>query len=128
MRVWLLHSNEPTLPLLLDRLQVPNGTRLPVQLESTCIIHWGCFQPQRQEQLTLQPVKSQLRAAKPEKASALLKLHGIQSNWKSEGQRFSYEYRIPVFHLQALSVFQKQSAVFMERSCPHHCQNQRRGL
>ncbi|MEK3917164.1 hypothetical protein [Paenibacillus sp. FSL H7-0331] len=118
MRVWLLHSNEPTLPLLLDRLQVPNGTRLPVQLESTCIIHWGCFQPQRQEQLTLQPVKSQLRAAKPEKASALLKLHGIQSNWKSEGQRFSYEYRIPVFHLQALSVFQKQSAVFYGTQLP----------
>jgi hypothetical protein len=118
MRIWLLHSNEPTLQLLLDRLDVPHGTRFPAQLASTCLIYWGCFHPQGQEQLTLQPVKSQLRAANPEKSAVILRLHGIQCEWEPEGQRFNYEYMIPVFHLQALSLFQKKSVVFYGAKLP----------
>ncbi|NHN30772.1 putative amidoligase domain-containing protein [Paenibacillus agricola] len=118
MRIWLLHSNEPTLQLLLDRIHIPHGTRLPARLESTCLIYWGCFHPHRQEPLTLQPVKNQLRAAALDKAAVQLRLHGIQSELDGKRQHFSYEYMIPVFHLQALALFQKKTAAFYGRQLP----------
>src|SRR4051812_38759590 len=112
MRVWLLHSNEPTLHLLLEKLDIPHGTGFPVQPASTCILYWGCFHPERQEQLSLQPVKNQLRAANRATMAELLQLHGLQSDMQAIGQRFTYEYIVPVFHLQALALFQKPSTVF----------------
>jgi hypothetical protein len=124
MRVWLLHSNEPTLHLLLEQLKVPHGTRFPVNPASTCLIYWGCFHPERQGQLTLQPVKSQLRAANPGIAAELLNLHGVQCEWAPDGQRFTYEYVIPVFHLQALALFQKSNAIYYGAGAPLALHNQ----
>jgi hypothetical protein len=127
MRIWLLHSNEPTLQLLLDRVHIPHGTRLPARLESTYLIYWGCFHPHRQEQLTLQPVKNQLRAANLDKVASLLHVHGIRCEPKTEGQRFSYEYTIPVFHLHALALFQKKTVVFYGAKLPASLQKPEEG-
>jgi hypothetical protein len=112
MRVWLLHSNEPTLHMLLEKLTVPYGTRVPLNQSSTCLIYWGCFHPEKQGLLTLQPVKSLLRAANPEMMSDQLELHGIHSDWQPAGVRFTYEFVVPVFHLQALALFHKSSSIF----------------
>lgn len=112
MRVWLLHSNEPTLHLLLEKLTVPYGTRVPLNLSSTCLIYWGCFHPEKRAQLTLQPIRCLLRASNPQVMSKLLAMHGIRSDWQPEHVRFTYEYIVPVFHLQALALFQKSSSIF----------------
>lgn len=119
MRVFLLHSNEPTLQLLLDRVAVPHGTRLAAPLEKTCIIHWGCFHTEKSEQLAIQPVKCMLRAANLRKAAELLQLHGIHMMVEEGTEpRLTYEFLIPVFHLQALSLFQKSKGIFFGASHP----------
>ncbi|MFE5317317.1 hypothetical protein ACFQ88_01290 [Paenibacillus sp. NPDC056579] len=120
MRVYLLHSNEPTLHLLLERIHLPHGTQLPAQHAQSCIIHWGCFHAAKAGRLSFQPVKCMLRAASPRKSAELLKLHGIHLASESEkpSLRFSYEYLIPVFHLQALALFQKSQTVFFGSKRP----------
>ncbi|MCS7464448.1 hypothetical protein N0M98_30580 [Paenibacillus doosanensis] len=120
MRVFLLHSNEPTLQLLLDKIRLPHGTRLPVSQEPTCIIHWGCFHAEKSGRRSVQPVKSVLRAANPRKAAECLELHGIRMNPETGAElpRWTYEYVIPVFHLQALALFQKSHGVYFGTSHP----------
>lgn len=120
MSVWLLHSNEPTLNLLLDQLDIPHGTRLPPRHEYTYVIHWGCFHTERPGQLSLQPVKSLLRLSSSQKMAELLAMHGILFDLEPDNKRHSYEYIVPVFHLQALAVFQKSFGVFY--GAPHPLQ------
>ncbi|WP_028548525.1 putative amidoligase domain-containing protein [Paenibacillus sp. UNC451MF] len=124
MRVFLLHSNEPTLQMLLDRIDIPHGTRLAVPLEKTCVIHWGCFHTEKSGQLTIQPVKSILRASNARKTAELLLLHGVRMMNEGEVElpRFTYEYLIPVFHLQALALFQKSKGIFFGTPHPLHQQ------
>ncbi|WP_282935497.1 hypothetical protein [Paenibacillus sp. RC67] len=126
MRVFLLHSNEPTLQMLLDRVDVPHGTRLAAPLEKTCIIHWGCFHTEKSDPLAIQPVKCMLRASNSRKAAELLQLHGIRMviEGESELPRFTYEFLIPVFHLQALSLFQKTKGIFFGTPHPLHQQQE----
>ncbi|NOU96988.1 hypothetical protein GC093_27735 [Paenibacillus sp. LMG 31456] len=121
MSVWLLHSNEPTLDLLLDQLDLPHGTRVPTQDEPTCVIHWGCFHTERPGQRTLQSVKSLLRSSAPRKMAEVLQVHGILFDLEAKN-RHTYEYLVPVFHLQALGLFQKSFGVFY--GTPHPLQKQ----
>ncbi|OXM87933.1 putative amidoligase domain-containing protein [Paenibacillus rigui] len=143
MRVFLLHSNEPTLHLLLERLRIPHGTQLTAQQEKQqpCIIHWGCYHAEKASRLLVQPIKCQLRANNPRKAAVVLKLHGIR--WESARQQtaeqelvdaevqqegrlqppqYTYEYIVPVFHLQALTLFQRKQGIFY--GAPHPMQTQ----
>jgi len=122
MRAFLLHSNEPTLQLLLERIRLPHGTQLPGRQPDTCIIHWGCFHAAKEGVRSFQPVKSMLRASNPHKAAELLKLHGIRMAQRPEREalRFSHEYIIPVFHLQPLSLFQKSNGILF--GAPHPLQ------
>ncbi|MFD0682496.1 MULTISPECIES: putative amidoligase domain-containing protein [unclassified Paenibacillus] len=122
MSVWLLHSNEPTLDLLLDQLELPHGTRLPTHGESTHVIHWGCFHTERPGQRSLQPVKSLLRSSTPRKMAELLEVHGILFDLETNKRRYTYEYLVPVFHLHALGLFQKSYGVFY--GAPHPLQKQ----
>jgi len=136
MQVFLLHSNEPTLSLLLERLRLPHGTRLTAHQEKMqpCIIHWGCYHAEKASRLLVQPVKCQLRANNVHKAAEVLKLHGIRyeaqrQEPEEEGglqsprslRRYSYEYKVPVFHLQALTLYQRTQGIFY--GAPHPMQN-----
>ncbi|WP_079909074.1 hypothetical protein [Paenibacillus sp. 32352] len=125
MGVYILHSNEPTLHLLLERVEVPHGTRLAASSESACVIHWGCFHAEKSGRSVLQSVKYILRASNPRRAADILQLHGIRmADGEEVGQlRFTYEFLIPVFHLQALALFQKSKGVFI--GMPHPLNQQR---
>lgn len=80
MRAFLLHSNEPTLELLLPSLTVSHGSSLPKDGgDDLYIIHWGAFHPDRGRSEVLQPVKSIVLALNPRRAAQTLRLHGIDS-------------------------------------------------
>jgi hypothetical protein len=125
MGVWLLHSNESSLQQLLDRLTLPHGTRPPARSEAVFIIQWGCFHTERTGQYCLQPVKSVLRAAVPRKMAELLRLHGIMYEQEPDKHRFSHEFLVPVFHLQALALFQKSAAIFYGAPLPLQTREER---
>ncbi|MEC0213483.1 hypothetical protein P4H70_31645 [Paenibacillus ehimensis] len=131
MRAFLLHSGEPTLGLLLERLRIPHGTKAPEGGEKPIVtIHWGTYHPDRGDREVLQPVKSMLLAANERRAAELLELHGIDcplekqeaggdrqagragSGMRRQDNRWSHRFVVPVFHLQALSLFHKTQTVF----------------
>ncbi|GLI05461.1 hypothetical protein YDYSG_14910 [Paenibacillus tyrfis] len=131
MRVFLLHSGEPTLDLLLERLHIPHGTKAPKGSEEPGVtIHWGTYHPDRGDRGVLQPVKSMLLAANARRTAELLELHGIDCAFevheagdmrqteragggvRCQDTRWSHRFVVPVFHLQALSLFHKPQTVF----------------
>lgn len=131
MRAFLLHSGEPTLGLLLERLRIPHGTKAPEEGEEPDVtIHWGTYHPDRGDREALQPVKSMLLAANERRAAELLELHGIDcvpeireaggvrqagrtgSGMRRQENRWTHRFVVPVFHLQALSLFHKAQTVY----------------
>ncbi|TDF99548.1 putative amidoligase domain-containing protein [Paenibacillus piri] len=127
MRVWLLHSNEPTLHLLLERLELPHGTKLPEGQQSPYAIHWGNYHTERPGRQSLQPVKSLLRASAPSKITELLRLHGIRCDLAPHKQSYAHEYMVPVFHLNTLTLFQRPSGAkvyYGDRKPPQKQENE----
>ncbi|WP_281887131.1 putative amidoligase domain-containing protein [Paenibacillus sp. YYML68] len=117
MRAYLLHSREPGLAPLLELLQIEHGTRLPsTDREERRIIYWGSYHPDKGDSESLQPVKSIVAALKPKRVAELLSLQGIDCRLEGEdaspGERWTHDYRVPVFHLQPLAVFHRSSGVF----------------
>lgn len=142
MRAFLLHSHEPTLELLLDKLQIPHGSQLPSNQEERYVIHWGAYHPDRGYAEVLQPVKSVLLSLQLPLAAEFLSMHGIDSaleaeeplknmatrpvhahriaasNAPDDSRRWSRVYIVPVFHLQALSLFYKSYDVYYGKGAP----------
>lgn len=142
MRAFLLHSHEPTLELLLDKLHIPHGSRLPSEQEARFIIHWGAYHPERGHAEVLQPVKSLLLSLQPQRVTELLRMHGIDCALEAEesakdkallqtpmhltaasaapekDRRWSHVYAVPVFHLHALSLFHKSFGVYYSSGAP----------
>ncbi|WP_159883385.1 putative amidoligase domain-containing protein [Paenibacillus puerhi] len=113
MRAFLLHSNEPGLDELLSGLVIPHGVKLPEgRAEERRLIYWGAYHPDKGEAAALQPVKSILAALQPQRSAELLRLHGLNTaaeieGGDGEGERWTHEYIVPVFHLKALTVFHR---------------------
>ncbi|WP_127610213.1 MULTISPECIES: putative amidoligase domain-containing protein [Paenibacillus] len=121
MSAFLLHSHEPELQPLLENLRIPHGARLSAERKDTAyIIHWGAYHPNTggTNPEALQPVKSILAALQPRRLSDTLRLHGIdcfldeESQAEGEEIRWSHEFVVPVFDLQALTLFHRSSGVF----------------
>lgn len=120
MRVFLLHSNEPTLERLLPKLEFEAGTTLPAKgKDSWFIINWGAFHPDRgRENEVLQPVKHILLAQSKTRAAAMLERHGMEAGLlKGESETeepgpWIHEYVVPVFHLQALTLYHRRQFVY----------------
>jgi hypothetical protein len=112
MAVFLLHANEPGIEWLLDGLQIGHGTELPAGFTEGTVIYWGRFHSEHRAFGSLQPVKCLLRALNPKKAAEQLAVHGINAVRRSDEPApaavFPYLFRIPVFHLEALAVFQQK--------------------
>ncbi|CAG7648428.1 hypothetical protein ACFQI7_12665 [Paenibacillus allorhizosphaerae] len=119
MRAFLLHSGEPAMEPLLAKLLFPHGAQVPEEIEkSGTIIHWGAYHPDRGHAEVLQPIRSILLARNKKRAAELLTLHGIECGWDETGakrfaDRWSHEFIVPVFHLQALTLFHRASGVFL---------------
>ncbi|SDC45497.1 Phage phiEco32-like COOH.NH2 ligase-type 2 [Paenibacillus sp. UNCCL117] len=113
MRAFLLHSGEPGLDALLAGLTAPHGAKLPQsRQEEVRLIHWGAYHPDKGEPAVLQPVKSILAALQPHRSAELLRLHGLETGAEegsdaAKTERWSHEYIVPVFHLQALTVLHR---------------------
>ncbi|MGF9712360.1 putative amidoligase domain-containing protein [Paenibacillus naphthalenovorans] len=142
MRAFLLHSNEPALELLLDKLTIAHGSQLPSEQEAWFIIHWGAYHPERGHAEALQPVKSLLLSLQPARVAELLKMHGIDCALEEDpsakgnpssaartnltaaaaapgkGRRWTHIYAVPVFHLQALSLFHQSFGVYYSSGAP----------
>lgn len=142
MRAFLLHSHETTLEMLLEKLHIPHGSRLPSEQEARFVIHWGAYHPERDHAEVLQPVKSLLLTLQPQRVIELLRMHGIDcameaeesakdktssqapthltaaSTAPEEGRRWPHVYVVPVFHLQALSLFYKSFGVYYNSGAP----------
>ncbi|PZE22198.1 putative amidoligase domain-containing protein [Paenibacillus xerothermodurans] len=112
MAVWLLHSNEPTLHLLLERLALPHGNHYPSLGQDVVCIHWGSGHKDSPGRRVLQPVDSIVRAEAPRTLKRILRLHGVSFSAAPDKLRLTHEYLIPVFHLQALALFKKAAGVF----------------
>nr|WP_275983803.1 hypothetical protein [Paenibacillus hamazuiensis] len=100
---------------MLSRLEVAQTSRMPDPGEYDVIVQWGAFLQERSGQRLLQPVQSVLRAQDRKRTEELLALHGIACELDS-GQRndnYRYMYRVPVFHLEALTVYLKKSDVLL---------------
>lgn len=94
MRAFLLHSNEPTLELLLPSLEIWHGSSLPkVGGDDLYVIHWGAFHPDRGRSEVMQPVKSIVLALNPRRAAQTLRLHGIDCVLDAEPEQASGDVR-----------------------------------
>lgn len=120
MRAFLLHSGEPAMEPLLAKLLFPHGTRVPEEIEkSGTVIHWGAYHPDRGHAEVLQPIRSILLARNKKRAMELLALHGIECGWDESGvtrfaaDRWPHEFIVPVFHLQALTLYCRSSGVYI---------------
>lgn len=121
MRAFLLHSHEPELQPLLENLRIPHGSKLPGDWkDTTYLIHWGAYHPSNRGPgpEALQPVKSVLAALQIRRLADTLRLHGIDCLLEEESKaaggksRWTHEYVVPVFDLQALTVFQRTNGVY----------------
>ncbi|UUZ94579.1 hypothetical protein LJK87_08590 [Paenibacillus sp. P25] len=82
MHAFLLHSGEPGIESLMERLRFAGGTSLPETKDAgTLLIQWGVYQPEHGRKNVLQPVKSMLLALNPERAASVLRMHGVDCTW-----------------------------------------------
>ncbi|MCZ8521462.1 MULTISPECIES: putative amidoligase domain-containing protein [Paenibacillus] len=139
MRAFLLHSGEERLRPLLERLTIPHGTALePEEAGRHFVIHWGSYHPDRGGADVLQPVRAVVLAASPQRAGETLKLHGLDSALGENGaekadrrggkgrerdeggdrQAWIHDFLVPVFHLEALTLFHRAPGVFYGGRAP----------
>jgi hypothetical protein len=116
MQTFLLHSGEKDALILAERLGLPSGSELPPEWTGRVVIHWGAIQD-RSDKVILQPLRAIERAQDSSSREELLKLHGIKtasSHAKEHVHRqFPYQYKVAVFHLQALAIYQKKEDVWV---------------
>ncbi|CAH1196782.1 hypothetical protein PAECIP111891_00953 [Paenibacillus allorhizoplanae] len=131
METFFLHAQEKDAQELAERIRIPSGTNLPVDWQGQLIIHWGAAHDEYPQKLALQPIKAIMRAQNRRKRDALLQLHGIKtitsqtvsSRGKREPVLFTHKYKVAVFHLQTLLIYEKKETVLLsEKSLQHQRQ------
>jgi hypothetical protein len=110
MGTFFVHANEPGLQPLLDQLDVPHGTELPTGDPANVVIGWGLqHRKQSARSSMLNPPERVGRCRDGAWVAQLLELNGVSCLPPDQAKQDSgpgvLEYRIPVFHLEALAVF-----------------------
>ena len=84
------------------------------------VIHWGAAHDEWPLKPALQPIRAILRAQMRSKREELLHLHGIKTvAWhngrsaKDERLAFTHKYKVAVFHLQTLVVYEKKETLLL---------------
>src|SRR5689334_4889404 len=114
METFFLHAQEKDACELAERIRIPSGSRLPENWQGRIIIHWGAAHDEFPNQLALQPIKATMRAQNRRKRDDLLQLHGMKTitsqaaitRGKSEAGIFTHKYKVAVFHLQTLLIYE----------------------
>ncbi|WP_217556496.1 hypothetical protein [Paenibacillus sp. GbtcB18] len=116
----------------LDLLNIPHGEKLPDKTPVR-IAAWGKLSAEQERVLTalprralLQPPEAVSLALREEDARMQLAVHGIRTVPNSAGEAedrrargsrpggpYSYEYRIPVFHMEALAVYRQKNNLLL---------------
>lgn len=120
MDTFVLHSGEPQIQKLLQALTIPHGVEIPSIWNGHTVIGWGKYRIDVHGLYHLQPVQSILRCANKQRRDATLHINGIKTltshkhTIDSYTTRYPYYYLIPVFQLDALTVYRrKDSGLFM---------------
>lgn len=121
MNTFVLHSGEQEIQLLLQTLAIPHGTALPSGWRGQAVIGWGKYRTESQNVLSMQPVHSILRCSDKRRRNTILHPHGLKTLSShstlpalKEEISFSYYYIIPVFQLDALTVYRRKgTSTFM---------------
>ncbi|SEB59998.1 hypothetical protein [Paenibacillus sp. GP183] len=116
MQTFLLHAGGTHVQLMAEQAGIQSGTQLPEAWPKQVVIQWGLFADERENQrldcLKLQPAEAIKRAQDPRRRDELLSINGIKTlSSHSEPQTvpyFPYQYKIPVFHLQSLAIYEKK--------------------
>ncbi|WNR42301.1 putative amidoligase domain-containing protein [Paenibacillus roseipurpureus] len=116
METFFLHGQEQEVIALTERIQIPSGTRLPEDWQGQRVIHWGTSHDDVPNVPCLQPVKAIRLAQNRRKREETLALHGIKTvsshaaktHGKADVQTFIRKYKVAVFHLQTLLVYEKK--------------------
>ncbi|WP_010273612.1 putative amidoligase domain-containing protein [Paenibacillus senegalensis] len=116
MAVFFMHNHEPGIELLLARLQVTSGSRLDAESLPTYLIRWGTTLKEPDSIPTLNRLSAVLRAMRISERNETLNRHGLKtgnlsltdSQGKENAERtYTTLYWIPVFHMEALAVYEK---------------------
>jgi Phage phiEco32-like COOH.NH2 ligase-type 2 len=114
MDTFVLHSEEPEIQKLLQALTIPHGVRIPTNWNGHAVIGWGKYRIDGHGLYHLQPVQSILRCANKQLRDATLHVNGLKT-LSSHGHtidtyapRYPYYYIIPVFQLDALTVYRRK--------------------
>ncbi|MDF2646250.1 MAG: phage phiEco32-like ligase-type 2 [Paenibacillus sp.] len=121
METFLLHAQEKEALELANLIRIPSGSRLPVDWRGQVVIHWGAAHDEWPQKPALQPIRATLRAQTRSKREELLHLHGIKTvAWlngrsakKEERLIFTHKYKVAVFHLQTLVVYEKKETLLL---------------
>lgn len=119
MSVFLLYAEQVHVRNLLERLErhhIPHGSKAPVSNESQgAIIVWGdeVSSILAQSDWVLNHPSNVKRCTNVERMAEQLNLHGIATAYtkyaRNKDGDYSFHYRVPVFHLEALTLFSAQS-------------------
>jgi hypothetical protein len=128
VQTFLLHAGETNVQLLAEQAGIQSGMKLPEAWTGRVVIQWGLFSEGREKQEELKRgdmrhdcIKLQLaeaieRAQDSRRRDELLRANGIKTlSSHSESQTdtyFPYRYKIPVYHLHALAIFEKKKRVW----------------
>lgn len=121
MQSFLLHAQEKEALELAGLIRIPSGTKLPADWQGRIIIHWGAAHDEWPQKPSLQPIKAIVRAQMPVKRDELLAHHGIKTIkllknlglLKEERPFFTHKYKVAVFHLQTLIVYEKRETLLL---------------
>ncbi|WP_135551156.1 putative amidoligase domain-containing protein [Paenibacillus cymbidii] len=110
MDVYLLHAGEPDAVKLADMLAVKHGRSLPQGEAPETVIRWGVIAPEPGEGHVMNPLAAALRCMRRASRNELLALHGLKPAPPPDRQPagFAHEFFVPVFHLQALALYERE--------------------
>ncbi|QGQ96722.1 hypothetical protein EHS13_18470 [Paenibacillus psychroresistens] len=113
METYLLHNNQSGVDKLLPLLHFEHGESLSPIFQKTMILSWGADFSGRtitgeNIQIFNDP-KSVLQCNNKKTMRQIIELHGLKISPAENRPEYRIEYRIPIFHLKALSVFIKKS-------------------
>ncbi|MEY9093321.1 hypothetical protein [Paenibacillus sp. RC84] len=139
MQLFVLYSgrDKQTVSVMsreLDLLNIPHGEKLP-EKTPVRIAAWGNLSAEQARELAamprralLQPPEAVSLAVREEDARMQLAVHGIRTirgsledteadrrgrGIRRGGRPYSYEYRIPVFHMEALAVYRQKNNLLL---------------
>ncbi|MDR6549630.1 putative amidoligase domain-containing protein [Paenibacillus qinlingensis] len=131
METFFLHAQEKDALELAERIRIPSGSRLPENWQGQIVLHWGAAHDEYPYLAALQPIKAIIRAQNRRKREEILQLHGMKTmashaasaQGKKEQKPFILKYKVAVFHLQTLLIYEKKETVLLaEKSLQHQRQ------